>query len=73
MSLVGKRVQSYVSVMGQQIAMHQGIVVEDRDNGNCVVDRGTLHGCAPWLVLEAKSHLRVIEPPQSSDGGVSNG
>lgn len=62
MNLTGKRVQSYVSVLGKQVAMHQGIVVEDNDTGTCRVDRMSLHGGAPWIVHEAKSSLRVIDP-----------
>ena len=71
MILTGKRVRSYVSVMGEQVAMHDGIVVEDNDTGTCKVDRMSLHGGAPWIVHEAKSSLRVID--SATDGGSEHG
>jgi hypothetical protein len=61
MNLTGKRVETCVYVCGERIPMREGIVTRDDDSGACEVDIGSLHGCAPWLVLEAKAHLRVID------------
>ncbi len=62
MNLMGKKVETAVFVCGERKPMRQGIVVEDNDTGTCKVDVGSLHGCAPWILLEDKAHLRVIEP-----------
>lgn len=60
-NLTGKRVETCVYVLGKRVPMRTGIVTRDNDDGVCEVDIGSLHGCAPWLVLEDKSHLLVIE------------
>jgi hypothetical protein len=61
MNIQGKRVETCVYVCGERIPMWQGIVTRDDGSGVCEVDIGSLHGAAPWLRLEDKSHLRVIE------------
>lgn len=61
MNLVGKLVETCVYVCGERIPMRQGIVTRDDESGSCEVDIGSLHGCAPWLVFENKSHLRVVD------------
>lgn len=60
-NITGKRVETAVFVCGERVPMHVGIVVADDESGACKVDIGSLHGAAPWIVFEAKSHLRVIE------------
>lgn len=61
MNLTGKKVETCVFVCGERRPMNKGIVTRDDDSGVCEVDIGSLHGCAPWLVLENKAHLRVVE------------
>lgn len=61
MNLTGKQVETCVFVNGERIPMQRGIVTRDDESGACEVDIGSLHGCAPWLVLENKAHLRVVE------------
>lgn len=61
MNLTGKKVETAVFVCGERKPMQQGIVVEDNESGTCKVDIGSLHGCAPWFVYEAKTHLRVVD------------
>lgn len=61
MNIQGKKVETCVYVNGERIPMRTGIVTRDDDSGCVEVDIGSLHGCAPWKVLEDRSHLRVIE------------
>lgn len=60
-NLTGKRVETCVYVAGERIPMREGVVTRDDDSGVCEVDIGSLHGCAPWRVLENKSGLRVVD------------
>lgn len=59
-SLVGKRVERCVYVLGERIAMGHGIVTRQVNSGVVEVDIMSLHGGAPWLVLEQESHLQVV-------------
>jgi hypothetical protein len=55
---VGDKVRIGVYVCGEFKPMSLAIVVEDVDAQLCRVDKMSLHGGAPWITLEQKSHLR---------------
>jgi hypothetical protein len=55
---VGDKVRIGVYVCGEFKPMGLAIVVEDVDAHLCKVDKMSLHGGAPWITLEQKSHLR---------------
>jgi hypothetical protein len=55
---VGDKVRIGVYVCGEFKPMGLAIVVEDVDAQLCKVDKMSLHGGAPWITLEQKSHLR---------------
>jgi hypothetical protein len=61
-SLIGKRVERCVYVLGERVAMGHGIVTRHVSGEVVEVDIMSLHGGAPWLVLEQVSHLQVVSP-----------
>lgn len=54
----GDLVRMGVYVCGEYRSMGLAKVVKDVDSQLCYVDRMSLHGGAPWVTLEQKSHLR---------------
>lgn len=61
-SLVGKRVERCVYVCGERVPMGHGIVTRQMGAGVVEVDIMSLHGGAPWLVLEAEWGLLEVQP-----------
>lgn len=58
----GDCVITTVSVCGKQVRTWEGVVVWVSDDGTiCKVDRGSIHGCQPWILYEQCSSLIVVE------------
>jgi hypothetical protein len=67
---VGDKVRIGVYVCGEFKPMGLAIVVEDVDAQLCKVDKMSLHGGAPWITLEQKSHLRKEPKAQPEPVGI---
>jgi len=64
--VIGSVVRTGVYVCGEWRPMWLGTVTGiSNDETLATVDIGTMHGCAPNVRLEQKSHLR-LEPPNAA-------
>jgi hypothetical protein len=60
-NFTGRRVMRTVSIAGKEIVLGPGTVTRDEGTGTCEVDIMSLHGGAPWLLLESKASLRLAD------------
>jgi hypothetical protein len=57
---IGDKVSTTVFVCGKQVKVYKAVVVWVSDDGSiCKVDKGSLHGCQPWIDYEQCSSLIV--------------